>query len=279
MKSGEFEIRTADGLRLSGIRRAAARPVRGRFFLVHGLGEHSGRYERVAAYLNGRGYDVQAFDLRGHGRSEGGRGHAPACDFLMDDIAAFLDQADDGEAGMPGFLFGHSLGGSLVANYVLRRRPRLAGVILSAPAFRPAFAPPAWKMSLVRIMYRLWPSLAVANGLDLHALSRDPEVIRKYRDDPLVHDRITSRLAMDAMQCGQWAIDNASGFPLPLLIMHGDADRLTSCEASREFALRAGENCRLKIWDGLYHELHNEPQSDLVLGEMAQWMDDLTAEK
>jgi alpha-beta hydrolase superfamily lysophospholipase len=239
---------------------------------VHGLGDHSGRYGHVAQHLCEAGFALLALDLRGHGRSEGQRGHSPRFEALLDDIDCLLDEAATRWPGRPVCLYGHSLGGSLVLNYVLRRRPALAGVVATSPGLRPGFQPPAWKVGFGRIMYVAWPSLSLSNELDIEGLSRDPEVVRAYREDTWVHDRLSVRLGIDILETGEWALAHAAELHLPLLLMHGDADRLTSASASREFAARAGEGCTLKIWSGGYHELHNEPERAEVLTYLSDWL-------
>jgi alpha-beta hydrolase superfamily lysophospholipase len=272
MQHFEFAWQTEDGLRLYAQGWQPETEPKGVVCLVHGLGEHSGRYAHLAAFLNQAGYALLAFDLRGHGQSEGQHGHTPSYDALLDDIAHLLDEAAGRYPDHSRFLYGHSLGGNLVINYALRRRPKLAGVIATGPLFRPAFEPPAWKLTLARIMYNLWPTLAMSNELDRQVLSRDPAVVRAYNEDPLVHDRLTPRLTMDMLQAGLWSMEHAAEFPLPLLLMHGSDDRLTSAQASREFAAQAGEVCTLKIWDGFYHEIHNEPEQGLVFGYLLEWL-------
>ncbi len=272
MQHFEFEWQTDDGLRLYAQGWQPETAPTGVICLVHGLGEHSGRYTHLARFLNQAGYALLAFDLRGHGRSEGQRGHAPSYEVLLDDIAHFLAEAAERYPDHPRFLYGHSLGGTLVIEYVLSRRPKLAGVIASGPLLRTAFEPPAWKLTLAKILYSLRPTLALANEVDRPALCRDPEVVRAYNDDPLVHDRLSARLGMDMLQSGLWALEHAAEFPLPLLLMHGGADRITSPQASREFAAQAGEVCTLKIWDGFYHEIHNEPEQKQVLAYLLAWL-------
>jgi acylglycerol lipase len=191
---------------------------------------------------------------------------------LLDDIAHFLAEAAARYPDRPRFLYGHSLGGNLVIEYALRRRPQLAGGIATGTSFRLAFEPPAWKLTLARILYSLWPTLALFNELDRQDLSRDPEVVRAYNEDPLVHDRVSARLAMDMLQSGLWSLEHAAEFPLPLLLMHGGADRVCSPQASREFAAQASEVCTLKIWDGFYHEIHNEPEQGLVFEYLLEWL-------
>jgi alpha-beta hydrolase superfamily lysophospholipase len=239
---------------------------------VHGLGEHSGRYGHVSEAFGQAGYVTLAYDQRGHGKTPGQRGYGPSFEAFMDDIARLLEEAALQYPTRPCFLYGHSLGGNFVINFVLRRKPQLAGVIATAPALKPAFDPPVLKVAVGKIMAVLWPAFSMPNGLDLQGLSRDPEVIRLYTSDPLVHDRISARLGIDLLRTGKWALDHAAEFPLPLLLLHGSADRLTSVQASREFALKAGEYCTLKIWEGFYHEVHNEPEKKQVLTCIIEWM-------
>jgi acylglycerol lipase len=272
MQHFEFGWQTEDRLWLYAQSWQPETEPKGVVCLVHGLGEHSGRYPHLAAFLNQAGYALLTFDLRGHGKSEGQRGHAPSCEALLDDISRFLTEATERYPDCPCFLYGHSLGGNLVIKYALRRYPQLAGVIATGPLLRTAFEPPAWKLTLAKIMRSLWPTLAMSNELDRQGLSRDPEVVRTYNEDPLVHDRLSARLGMDMLEAGLWALEHADEFPLPLLLMHGGADRLTSPQASRGFAAQAGERCTLKIWDGFYHEIHNEPEQGQVFGYLVEWL-------
>ncbi len=263
---------------------------RGVVCLVHGLGEHTGRYAHVAAALNAAGYAVLGFDLRGHGKSGGPRGHTPTYDTLMDDIGRLLDEAAARYPGLPRFLYGHSLGGNLVLNYALRhycsgqplrRQPplsgteqsrRVAGVVATSPAIRVAAPLPAVQVALARVMNKLQPGMQMANGLALDGLARDPAVIRAYTSDPLVHNKISVRLALGMLQAGEWALEHAAEFPLPLLLVHGTADKLTSAPASQQFAAKVRGDCTLKLWEGFYHETHNEPEQGEVLGFMVDWL-------
>jgi alpha-beta hydrolase superfamily lysophospholipase len=272
MPKFDFEIRTADGLTLHGQGWEPDSVVKAVVCLVHGLGEHCGRYGHVAEAFNRAGYALLAFDLRGHGRSEGPRGHAPNYAALMADITALLNTASSRYADCNRFLYGHSLGGNLVIHYALRRRPDLAGVIATSPLFRPASKTPVWKIAILRAMYGLWPGLTLSSGLEDMALSRDLNVVRSYRNDPLVHDRVTARLGIDMLGHGLWNLDHGAEFPCPLLLMHGDADRITSSEATREFASQTSADCTLKIWEGFYHELHNETEQNKVLAYIIDWM-------
>jgi alpha-beta hydrolase superfamily lysophospholipase len=241
--------------------------------LVHGLGEHTGRYAHVAQALTDAGYALIGFDLRGHGKSGGARGHTPSYDALMNDISAFLSMLGEKYPGSPLFLYGHSMGGNQVINHALRRRPKIKAVIVTGPWLKLSFEPPPVKVALGRVFDRIFPSFAQANGLDTNGLSHDPEVIRLYDNDPLNHDRISPRLFVGMYDSGLWALDHAAELSLPLLLMHGGADPVTSAEASRKFANEAGKNVTLKIWDDLYHEIHNEPEQAEVFKVMIEWLD------
>ena len=267
----ESELRTRDGLRLHARCWKGAGEPRGAVCLVHGLGEHGGRYDRLAEALTGAGYSLLAADLRGHGRSEGLRGHIGSYEHLMDDIELLLAETALNCPGVPRFLYGQSMGGNLAVNYALRRRPALGGVIASSPMLRMAFTPPRWKSVMGKYLRLLLPALPLGNEIRADDLSRDLAVVDAYRRDPLVHGRLTVRF-YDVLLAGEWAIDNAGLLSTPLLLMHGDADRITSHQASDEFAGRAGGLCTFKVWEGFRHELHNEPGGDRVHRFVVEWM-------
>jgi len=268
----EFVLKARDDLKLRGQAWIPPQQVHAVVCLVHGHGEHSERYSGMADVIGQAGFALITFDLRGHGRSEGRRGHAPNYQTLMSDICLLLEEAATRFPGTPLFLYGHSLGGNLAAYYALKNEPPLAGVILSAPLFRLAFRPPRWKTALLRILYALHLTVPLTTGLNRSALSRDTAVLERYRADPLAHKCITPQLALDMLRSGEWILQHAAEFPLPALLMHGRSDEVTSVEASREFASRLGQPCTLKIWDGFYHELHNEPEREQVFGCMLEWM-------
>jgi alpha-beta hydrolase superfamily lysophospholipase len=247
--------------------------------LVHGLGEHTGRYAHVAAALTEAGYALLGFDLRGHGRSGGPRGHSPTRGAMFNDVDQLLAEAAARYPELPRFLYGHSMGGGRVLCHALgccsptNGHPDLAGVIATSPSLRTTTPQPGWKMAIGKVTYSLAPAMSMSNGLDRSGLSRDPQVVERYNSDPLVHDRVSARLGIDILRNGECALTRAGQFPVPLLLMHGSADRITSPQASREFAQRNDGKCMLKIWDGLYHEIHNEPESQEVLEYVIRWMD------
>lgn len=272
MPHNTFTWKTEDGLTLQGQLWTPNDNPTALICLVHGLSEHSGRYSHLAVFLNQAGYALAAFDLRGHGKSEGKRGHAPSYEVLINDIAAFISQVGQHISSCPQFLYGHSMGGNLVINYILRRQPDFQGVIVASPWLRLAQEVPAWKIILGRILYKLWPSLTLAGDINMDAISRQAEVVAAYQNDPLVDRCISAQLALDIIEAGEWALAHGTELSLEMLLMHGDADRITSAEASHEFAQRIGERCQFKLWAGLYHEIHNEPEQDLVFQYLLAWL-------
>ena len=273
MKRTEFKFNTFDGLSLFGQSWQPEDRPRAVVCLVHGMGEHSGRYTHVADALTQAGYILFTFDIRGHGKSEGSRGHTPSYEALLQDISSLLEVANKQFPQLPSFLYGYSLGGNLVLNYVLRRQPKLKGVIVTGPWLRLAFEPPRFKIILAQITNYIWPSFSQKSGLDTKAISRDPKVVYAYENDPLGYDHISARMFIGSYQAGQWALEHASEFSLPLLFMQGGDDKIISVEASREFAGKITENCTFKIWDNLYHEIHNEPEKEEVFKFLIDWLD------
>ena len=243
--------------------------------LVHGFAEHSGRYAHVAERLGREGYAVLAFDQYGHGHTEGPRGYSPSLDASMDSIKIILDEAHTRFPGVPLFLYGHSMGGNMVTNYVLRRKTKIAGVIATAPWFKLAFDPPAIKLLLARLMKGIYPKYPEKANLDTSAISRDKEEVRKYENDPLVHNTARAGTFFDTYNAGKWALDHASELSIPMLLMHGSGDRLISHAASEQFAKNAPKELITFIsYPGFYHEIHNEPAVDReqVFLAMVGWL-------
>ena len=273
MKISEWNWKSCDSLNLYARAWEPEGRPKASIMLVHGIGEHVVRYDHVAAALTQAGYAMLGFDLCGHGKSGGPRGHITSYEALMNDIATFSGLVAERYPGIHRFIYGHSLGGGLVLNYVLRRTPDLNGAIVTGPMLKLAFDPPAVQVTLGRLMNGLVPGFTQHSKLKTAALSHDPAVVSAYENDPLVHDKISARLFVEMVEKGQWALDHAAEFPIPLLLMHGSADLLTSAKASREFAEKAGDKVTLKIWDGLYHEIHNEPEKAEVFKVMLDWLD------
>jgi alpha-beta hydrolase superfamily lysophospholipase len=272
MKTFEWKWKSRDGLEMyaRGWSPEAPKAV---VVLVHGHGEHVNRYHHVAEAFTNAGYAIQGFDERGHGQSGGQRGHVPTYEHLLNDITDFIADAQKRYPGVPVFLYGHSMGGNQVINYVLRVPHKLKGVIATGPWLRLAFEPPAMQITLGKMMNNIYPAFSQSSGLAQEALSRDAGVVRAYAADPLVHDKITARLFMSIYSSGLWALEQTAGLKIPMLLMHGGGDKITSAKASQEFAQKAGNLVTLRIWDGFYHEIHNEPEKAEVLKVMTDWLD------
>lgn len=273
MQDGTFNFKTNDGLTMLGRVWQTTGTPKGIINLIHGLGEHTGRYAHIAEALTKVGYNLIGFDLRGHGLSEGKRGHTPDYDYIMDDVELFLEKSNEFFGGdHPHFLYGHSLGGTIVLNYALRHKPALRGVIATDPALRLSFEPPKFKLVMGKIMADLMPSFSMNNALDVNALSRDAAIVKAYQDDVLVHDRLSAKLVMELFDSGKYAMDHANEWTLPLLLMHGSEDRISSCKASEEFADIAGDKVTFKEWEGYYHEIHNDFGKEDVITLMINWL-------
>jgi acylglycerol lipase len=269
----EFEWKASDGLKIYAQAWEPETPPKAVICLVHGLGEHSGRYNYVAETLNGGGYAVLASDLRGHGKTDGKRGHSPSFTAFMDDMAVLLAESAQRYPDLPCYLWGHSLGGLLVANYVLRRKPQLTGVVITSPGLRTSISDQKAKMQFAKIAGKLLPELSIPTGLDAKLISRDPTVVERYVNDPLVHGVATLAMAKYTIDAIPWAFAHASEWALPVLIMHGDADAIAFVSGSEDFARLIKQDCTLKIWPGLWHETHNEPEKEQVLAYALGWLD------
>jgi acylglycerol lipase len=274
MEHFEYFFTTTDGIKLFAQGWEPTDKPRVVICLIHGLGEHSGRYEHFAQFLTESGYSCLACDLRGHGKSEGRRGYAPSLDAFSNDISLLLEQGRQRYPEVPLVLYGHSMGGMLVLSHTFRHNVDCSAVVASGPLLRPGFEPPAWKISMGKILRNLLPTMLMANEIDCSALSRDPEIVQAYKNDPLVHDRLSARLGIDMLEEGLWLLKNVREARQPLLLMHGSDDRICSPQATMEFARNAGSLCTLKIWEGFYHEIHNEPEKDLVFRYLLEWLED-----
>lgn len=241
--------------------------------LTHGHGEHTNRYLHVGRALTAAGCSAYAYDLRGHARSGGPRGHAPGYEAILDDLQNIIDWAQTENPGRRLFLYGHSTGGQITLNFALRRKPDVAGVIASSAWLRLVFVPPPWKIALGRVLARVWPGFAIPKGLENTHMSHDLQWLEAQRYPELSCNVLTARMAVEFVAAGEDAIHRAPELALPLLMLHGSADDLTDPAATRLFCDRAG--CTDKtyhLYDGLYHELHNETDRQTVLQDITSWL-------
>ncbi len=248
-------------------------PPKGVVCLVHGLGEHSGRYAHWAGMLNQAGYSMIAMDLRGHGKSGGQRGHVNSYEEYFKDVDLLVSEARVRFPGTHLFLYGHSLGGMITVDYILRKKPVYAGVIITALSNKSSLAEQKLKIFLVKMLEPVLPRLSMSTGLVPATLSRDPDVVSRYINDPLVHHQASLAWANATIGSIAFSDQHAPEWKLPLLIMHGELDKLGYAEGSREFAGNIKGDCTLKIWTGLFHEIHNEPEKEQVFEFTRVWLD------
>jgi alpha-beta hydrolase superfamily lysophospholipase len=237
------------------------------------LGEHSSRYTHVAEAFGKNGYAMLAFDLRGHGRSAGPRGHFPSAEAVMCDIDQLFEEARKRYAGLPLILYGHSLGGILVLHYALQRKPDIKGVIATSPGLRTALENQPAKVMAAKVLGSLLPSMAVPSGLDSNAISRNKQIVDIYNNDPLNHDKVSLGFGKVMLGVTKWTLEHAGEFPLPLLLMHGRADEIAFAAGSVEFAGALKDKVTLFLLDDAFHELHHEPEQAEVFKTMLIWMD------
>jgi alpha-beta hydrolase superfamily lysophospholipase len=242
--------------------------------VVHGVTEHGGRYARLADDLNQRGYAVHAMDLRGHGRSDGDRILIRQFDQYLDDLELFVGRVAKRQAGKPLFLFGHSMGGAIVALLAATRQPNARGVILSAPAVLVAGGVFPVLRRLAGFVSLVWPTLRLVH-MGCHFLSRDAAVIEAFRNDPLVfHGGFPARTGAEILRAAERLQTAAEGLTLPLLVLHGTGDIVTDHRGSRLLVARAASTDKsLRLYPGLYHDLVNEPEREHVLADVLGWLD------
>ncbi|WKB50997.1 alpha/beta hydrolase [Eleftheria terrae] len=266
------ELTVADGTRLA-LRSWPAPPgrPRGTVLLVHGLGEHSGRYEQVGQHLRAAGFSVESYDHRGHGRSQGPRGGLARPDDLLQDLAAVIDRLRARHDG-PLLLLGHSMGGLVAARFVADALRPVDGLVLSSPALDAGLS--AFNRALLAAAHAVARNVALGNGLDAQYISHDPAVVRAYRDDPLVHDRVTARLVRFLVDAGVYTRERAAQWQVPTLLMWAGSDRLVSPAGSAAFAERASAAVvESHCFGHMYHELYNEPDRAAVFAVLDAWLD------
>ena len=242
--------------------------------LVHGLGEHSGRYAGWASRFNERGVSLRAFDLPGHGRTPGRWGVIPSPEKVYDNIDVMLGEISAEMPGVPVFVYGHSLGGGIVLNWLIRRNPAITGAIVTSPWVLLSETPPALKVFLAKIGGTLMPGMTQASGLKTGYLSRDPEVVEAYRHDALVHGQISAGLYLWITGAAEETLARAGEISVPLLLAHGRDDMITSPSGSVQVAGSA-PRATLKLWDEGYHELHNDLLKEEHFEFIIEWMDTL----
>ena len=246
--------------------------VKGVVIVVHGLGEHSGRYlESVVPALLETELAVVLYDNIGHGKSGGKRGHCPSYEALLAILHQVIEKAVDIFPKTPLIVYGHSMGGNLVLNYALRTKTPLKGLVASSPYLRLAFKQPKWKMVMGKWLLNVMPSLTLSSGLDPNGISRIPEEVENYQQDPLIHDKVSPMYSFPVMEAGKWAIENAHQLDAATLLLHGTGDPIIDCDATIEFHENS-QNTTLKLYESGFHELHHDSCKEEVIQAVQNWL-------
>ena len=246
--------------------------VNGVIVLVHGLGEHADRYStHFSEFFNKKKYAIVTFDLPGHGKSGGKRGEIKQADDFKKLVSSGIAFAKSKYPNLPVFIYGHSLGGLISLEFLIRQQPQIIGAIITAPAIDVNEPIPPIKVALANIMDKFFPSFTLDSGLNRDLLSRDVSVVEKYNSDSLVHGKTSSRLGMYFINTGAYVRENANEVTIPTLIMVGSAEGIVSKSAIDDFCEKSEKSEKI-IWDGLFHELHNEPEKDDVLEFAFNWL-------
>lgn len=275
MKYAPFSFTSKDGLTLQGRAWLSHhnRP-KGIIHLLHDLGEHSAHFSHVAEAFSENHYHFVALDLRGHGLSEGKRGHSPSDVHLMNDIQNFIRVSNEKLriTKLPSILYGHGLGANLAINYMLRRQPNITGLIATSPMFKPPFKVNKSKAAILKILANIYPKFKLNNLMKAEHLSRDLAIVQAYKEDVYNHNYLSARLALDILQNGNYAFAHAHKCKVPLLLMHGSDDPICPPSLSKEFVKKAGKLAELVILKNFYHEIHNDIHKELVIKRMLDWV-------
>ncbi len=249
--------------------------IKGIINLAHGLGEHSGRYKRWASLFVDKGWGMLTSDLVGNGRSEGKRGHVRNYQVLMDQVDTLISKSEELFPGIPRILYGHSLGGNMVINYAISRDPALFGIIASSPWLKLVIPISSFQHALLKVLNTVLPSLATKWPKNPENLTHDPEIWADVHEDKLNHGYVSARLLSEIYRQGLEALLHAHKINRPFLIMHGSGDQITSHKASEKFVSNTSESTRLRIWEGLRHELHNELEYREIFDHVFSWIEEL----
>ncbi len=240
--------------------------------LIHGFGEHSGRYEPMAKHLNAHNIAVLSMDLRGHGLTEGARGIVKSYEHMIGDIDALLDESQRLYPSAPQYLYGHSMGGGLALHYGLNRDRDLSGYLISGPLIRPGDPVPGLLRSFVKTIKPLFPNSTLRVKFTGEQISTQLKTQTSYFDDPLNHDRLGGELAVGMLEAGEDTLRHAKNWNKPLRLWHARKDRLTSFKASEEFASKA-QNCQFTVFEDVAHEMHNDTSREAVYALMLEFME------
>lgn len=267
----EFQWKTDDNLTIYAKDWSVAAP-KAVFCLIHGMGEHVNRYNHVAEFLNSKGIALIGNDHRGHGQSGGTRGHFRKYEDYLDEVDVLIAEARKRYPGIPLVLYGHSKGGNITLNYLIRRKPEVDAAMVTGPWIELSMKASSVKIALGKMMRRILPSLTMPSGLPPSYVSSNPQVAKDYETDPYVHDKVSAEGGMGMFDSARFLAEYSGPMPYPLLIMHGGTDKVTSQPASEAFAGRLTGDVTYKVFPDLYHEIHNEVQQQEVFDYLYNWV-------
>ncbi|MFN5576912.1 MAG: lysophospholipase [Bacteroidota bacterium] len=265
----KFNLPLSNEITLSGLKWEVDKP-KANLMLVHGAGEHIGRYDHWAKLFNDQQINVYGVDHYGHGNSPGTRGHIANYDLYLNEIQALKRMLDERDDNLPVLLYGHSLGGNIVLHWIIEHEKSVDYVIVSGPWIKLKLVPPPWKISLMKWLSGMLPALSQGNELDPNWLSRDKLVVDRYINDPLVHNKITLSAANILFQRAEILDKYSKQLSDKILIIHGLDDKITDASASKAFASRTGIDYYGA--EGLFHELHNEPEQIEIFNYICNWL-------
>lgn len=275
MKYFAFSFSSKDSLLLQGrVWLSQNSNPNGSVFLVHDLGEHSARYAHVGEEFSKKGYNFIGFDLRGHGLSEGKKGHASKFTDLINDIEQLICQTKKrfGFSRDKRILYGQGLGGNLVLNYILKRKPHVAGAIITSPVLSTHLTRTKVQVTWLNLIVNILPKIRFNNHIKSESLTRDLAYVNAYQKDVYNHRKISARLALETFRNGKYVLTNADSIDMPLLVMHGTSDRITPPTVSKSIAEKVGNMAKIVLWENAFHELHNDNDKELVLKTMIDWL-------
>lgn len=269
----EFNWKTIDGIDIFAKDWKIDQP-KAVIALVHGFGEHCMRYNSMAKYYNSQGYAMVGYDRRGHGRSGGEIGHTPSYAALLDEVDQLLTHCTKRYPKVPIIIYGHSMGGNLVLNYMIERSfPDIKLTVVTGPWIRLTKEPAGLLKSTVKFARKFVPKVTVGQKIGTY-ISRVKEEVDKYNNDPLVHGKMSFSLGDEMFKSCQRLEAFSGAFPTPLLVQHAGDDQITDPKASEAFVNRLSSEVQFKIWEGLYHEIHNEHIREQVYDYTIVWMDE-----
>ncbi|OFX27316.1 MAG: hypothetical protein A2033_10895 [Bacteroidetes bacterium GWA2_31_9] len=271
MQTESFKILAVDGLKLNFIHWFLPNP-KAVLILIHGIGEHSGRYNYLASRFVSSGINVVSIDYRGHGLAEGKRGHINSYSELLNDIDSLFNQIPFYYQNIPKILYGHSMGGNIALNYAMRHNHSIKLIVATSPWIGLYKKTPAWLMFFAKMMNKIYPSYTQKVTFRSSELTHDSSVLEKHKQDNLNHGLISPRMFFEMTDAGIYLLLNSEKLKIKTLLLHGTLDSITSFKSTEEFYNKTSKYSTLKLWDGMFHELHNETEKDVVIDYIIDWI-------